>query len=77
MMERIHNIKKRMPVIIDSTHYEEWLQSKLAPSNIKTFFTPYPADKMEGYTIGKLLNSKNFDSNIPAVIEPVAYPELD
>ena len=77
MMERIHNIKKRMPVIIDSTQYEEWLQSKLPPSNIKAFFTPYPADKMESYTIGKLLNSKNFDSNIPPVIEPVAYPELD
>jgi putative SOS response-associated peptidase YedK len=54
LMEKIHNIKKRMPVIISPERYTEWLDARLSKDQIMDFFTPFPDEKMNAEAIEKL-----------------------
>jgi putative SOS response-associated peptidase YedK len=76
MMEKIHNSKKRMPVIIPSNDYEHWLDNNLMPKDIQQFFKPFPESEMAYHTISKLITSRVDNSNVPEVVEPCNYPEL-
>jgi putative SOS response-associated peptidase YedK len=51
MLEIIHNVKKRMPVIISEDDRQKWLDVKSDPGQ-NGFFEPFPQDKM----ISKQLN---------------------
>jgi putative SOS response-associated peptidase YedK len=76
MMEKIHNSKKRMPVIIPSNGYEHWLDNNLMPKDIQQFFKPFSESEMAYHTISKLITSKVENSNVPEVLEACEYPEL-
>jgi putative SOS response-associated peptidase YedK len=75
LMEKIHNTKKRMPVILSQKDETHWL-NKLTKEQVQTFLEPYPDEEMEAYTISKLITSKNRNPNIPEVLTPYSYPEL-
>jgi putative SOS response-associated peptidase YedK len=77
MMEKIHNSKKRMPVIIPSNGYEHWLDNNLMPKDIQQFFKPFSESEMAYHTISKLITSKVENSNVPEVLEACEYPELN
>ena len=76
MLEKIHNLKKRMPVIIPPGSYEKWLQKDLPQEEINKFLTPYPETLMENHTISKRITSRTDPSNHPETIEPFTYNEL-
>ena len=76
MMEKIHNSKKRMPVIIPSNAYENWLDSNLMPKDIQQFFKPFSESEMAYHTISKLITSRIENSNVPEVVEPCVNSEL-
>ncbi len=76
MMERIHNLKKRMPVIIPKNRYHDWLKKGLSKEEIKSFLNPFPDIEMKNHTISKLITSRSQSSNVPEVIEEFIYPEL-
>jgi putative SOS response-associated peptidase YedK len=50
-MEEIHNLKKRMPVILDPSLERKWLSPDLSAQEIQKIFEPYP---QEGMTFEKL-----------------------
>lgn len=76
MMEKIHNLKKRMPVIIPPDLNKKWLAPDLTKAEIQSFFNPYHEDKMQNHTISKCISSRTENSNVPETLKPVAYPEL-
>jgi putative SOS response-associated peptidase YedK len=76
MLEKIHNLKKRMPVIIPPSLYKKWLSPGLTNEEILSFFTPYPDDKMQNHTISKRITSRTASSNVPETLIPFDYPEL-
>jgi len=76
LLEKIHNLRKRMPVIVQSNKEKEWLQPNLTDEKIKSFFTPYNEQKMTAHTISKLITSRKFNSNVPEVQNEYIYPEL-
>ncbi len=76
MMEKIHNLKKRMPVIIPPHLYKKWLSPDLTKEAIQSFFDPYPEEKMQNHTISKRITSRTENSNVPETVEPFNYPEL-
>ena len=76
LMEKIHNSKKRMPVIIPREMEQDWLNPQLAKDDVLAFCQPYDQAKMEAYTIGKLITSRSVDPNQPGVYARVEYPEL-
>jgi len=45
-MEEIHNLKKRMPVILPPQNEKRWLSHDLSPQEIISLFEPYPQELM-------------------------------
>jgi putative SOS response-associated peptidase YedK len=56
LMERIHNIKKRMPVILNNEMENAWLNGNRILSD---FYEPFHENLMTAHTIGNIINSKN------------------
>lgn len=67
VMEPIHH---RMPVILASKHYDEWLDPSLqAIGRINEMLRPFPAEEMEAYPVGQLVNNPRNDQ--PECVVPI------
>lgn len=76
LMERIHNKKKRMPVILDSKDHTTWLNEGLEKEKIDNLLQPYDDSSMEAFTISPLISRRGVNRNVPEVMEPYDYEEL-
>jgi putative SOS response-associated peptidase YedK len=76
LMEQIHNKKKRMPVILPKNHERDWVDSSLDKQAVEALLVPYDEHLMEAYTISRLITSRQRNPNIPEVLQPFTYPEL-
>ena len=77
MMEKIHNIKKRMPLILEREDIDNWLDVNLPEEEIKKLLKQYPSEKMEAYTISKRITSRSENPNAPETLERFEYAELN
>ena len=77
LMEKIHNTKKRMPLIFDEAERELWLQPNLSENDIKALMQPYASEKMQAHTVSKRITDKSKNPNTPEVQEPFVYQELN
>ncbi len=71
LMEGIHNIKKRMPVIIDRQYEKDWLNPALSRDDVLAFCQPFDTNKMDAYPISKRITSRKEPTNVPQVLERV------
>ena len=76
MMEKIHNLKKRMPLIIGREDEKEWVNPSLSKEKIMQLIQPYHNEDMTAYTISKNCNSSRYNRNVAEILEKVDYPEL-
>jgi len=76
MMEKIHNLKKRMPLILPRENEIQWLDPDLKTERIRELIKPFPETKMSAYTISRQANNSGYNRNIPTIQDPVNYPEL-
>ena len=76
LMERIHNKKKRMPVILSREDHPVWLSDSLDADGIASLLQPYDENEMVAYPVSKLVSRKDVNNNVPEVMEPYEYPEL-
>ena len=76
MMEKIHNSKKRMPLIIPNEFHDAWLKADLMKDEIQNLILPLDHELMDAHTICKLITSRKESSNQPKVRERFEYPEL-
>ena len=66
MVAPIHD---RMPVILPESAYDLWLDPDVKdPRRLQPLLVPYPAEEMEAYPVGTLVNSPGND--VAACIEP-------
>ncbi|MEI6816760.1 MAG: SOS response-associated peptidase [Bacteroidota bacterium] len=77
MMEKIHNLKKRMPLILSVDDERHWIDPKLSTDDIRKLIKPYPESDMISYAVSKNINSPRNDRDLPESMEKVDYPELD
>jgi len=77
MMEKIHNLKKRMPLIISRKDEKNWIDTSLNPEQIKALIRPFPESDMEAYTISTEANNARNNRNKAEILKPVVYAELD
>jgi putative SOS response-associated peptidase YedK len=77
MMERIHNKKKRQPVIIPRQYERDWLNPNLTKDDVIALCQPISGDTMEAYTISKMITAKDQETNVEAVLAQEFYPELN
>ena len=76
LLEKIHNKKKRMPVILPVEKENEFLNHDLSRSEINALLTPIDDECLEAYSISKRITSKTKNRNDPKVIEAYDYKEL-
>jgi putative SOS response-associated peptidase YedK len=76
-MAKIHNKKKRMPVILDKKNDMRWINTNINKEETMRLLKPYDENKMTAYTISKLIISKNKEIDIPQVLEPFQYNNLE
>lgn len=70
LMQKIHNSKKRMPCILSKEQEKIWLAPTLVQAEIQELMMAYDAKEMGAYPITNLINSKDKNSNVPAVLNP-------
>ena len=71
LMEKIHNSKKRMPVIIPEELESTWLNHNLDIEKIKL---PFDETLMKAHTVSPIISSKNHnirEVNLPKTIEVI------
>jgi putative SOS response-associated peptidase YedK len=76
LMEKIHNKKKRMPVILRRDNERDWIRASLKKESAQALLSPYDEQEMEAFTISRLITSKQRNPNVPEVFHPFMYPEL-
>jgi len=76
LLQKIHNVKQRMPVILEPEKEYLWLENSLKPDNITSLLLPYNTNEMTAYTIGKQISSTHVNTNNEDILKPFSYPEL-
>lgn len=71
-MAKIHNSKRRMPVILSKENERQWLQNGFSEQTIASFSVPYNENEMIAHTVSCLIAEKNSDT--PDVQQPFQYP---
>lgn len=77
LMEKIHNLKKRMPLIIAQQDEAAWADPKLSTENIRKLIRPFNEAHMHAYTISRMVNNPRNERNIAEVLEEVQYHEIN
>ena len=60
--EKIATLHDRMPVILESNHWELWLNHRSSYSELNRLFAPLPSDKISYYPVSELVNSVKNDN---------------
>ena len=76
LMEKIHNTKKRMPLIIPADCEKDWISAGLTPSEVSALIRPYDENGLKAVTISQRVNQVKNNRNVPEILNPVTYPEL-
>lgn len=76
LIEKIHNVKKRMPVILTPDHESIWLNPHSAPGQLKELLRPY-SGKLDAWPVRKISNIQGEKNNVFQTLEPFFYPELE
>jgi putative SOS response-associated peptidase YedK len=77
LLERIHNTKKRMPVILRRADEGKWLGRDLDKTAIDSLLAPYDSSQMQAHTVSRLISTKRANTNVPEVMTKFSYEELD
>ena len=75
LMAKIHNTKKRMPVILPDGFDKLWLNT-FEKDKAGQLLVPFEQGKMEAYTISKLITARDKDPNVSQVLSPFVYPDV-
>ncbi|MCR8668020.1 SOS response-associated peptidase [Aestuariibaculum sp. M13] len=78
LFEKIHNLKKRQPVILNSENIDHWLSESLNEDNVKELVNlNFPEEQLDAYTVSKDLFSPKIDSNTQTILEKVEFDGLE
>jgi putative SOS response-associated peptidase YedK len=75
LMERIHNLKKRMPVILQKENEEVWLNPGSSKDRINALLVPFIDNLMEAHSVSRKIALKNPDIFSPSLIDEFIYTQ--
>jgi putative SOS response-associated peptidase YedK len=76
LMERIHNTKKRLPVILPRKKEMAWIKNDLKNEDILELTKPLDEGLMDAHTISRLITSRSANRNVSEIQDSFDYPEL-
>lgn len=71
LMEKIHNTKKRMPVILSPNDEKEYLSPDLEQNEIKEFYRPIDESSLIAYPVNKKFFNNHVNSQNPNILIPM------
>jgi putative SOS response-associated peptidase YedK len=74
LMEKIHNTKKRMPVILHPEREREWIGEELSLRQANQILVPYDEQELSAHTISNRISDRAADPHDPEVIAPYDHP---
>ena len=74
LMAHIHNSGKRMPVILDRSSENQWIDLSISEADALKLLQQSPPEILKAHTISSLINSRTSDRNTPEIIKPYDYP---
>ena len=63
LMEKIHNLKKRMPLIINENDEAKWIDEQLSFNEVQQLIKPFNEHEMTAYTITRDANKSKYERN--------------
>ncbi len=76
LLARIHNVKKRQPLILSGATEEQWIDPNADKETISQQFLPIDDAQLEAWSVSKLVHSVKENSNTPEVQERHEFEEL-
>lgn len=76
LVGKIHNTKKRMPLILEPKKALQWIDKNSTEKEIREMMNPIDESKMKAHTIQKFMPAKPGDSSNPEIIAYYHYPDL-
>ena len=76
MLEKIHNIKKRMPAILEESVERQWLDPGLKQQELSELLQPCDEKELEAQSISKDIIKQPPGSKDVSVLNPVEYSQL-
>lgn len=76
LMEKIHNRKKRMPLIIRPEDEGKWISPSTSKKEIENLIQPYMHNDLWAHPIPKTANNVKQNRNIPEITDIEKYPNL-
>jgi putative SOS response-associated peptidase YedK len=76
LLEKIHNTRKRMPVILPREREKSWLDHSLGKDVLQQLLQPYDPGEMEAFPVSKFINKLGFNTTNPEVLERQDYADL-
>ncbi len=73
LLAKIHNTKKRMPVILPREKEMEWIDPEIPLDYALNLLKPYDDARMKAYTISKRISRPGVEKNIPEIIKYYNY----
>jgi putative SOS response-associated peptidase YedK len=78
-MKYIHNggdNPNRMPVILSRENEKTWLSLDLKRGDILELCQPFPQEKMNDWTVSRVVNNNKIDNNTSEIIKPYTPPPV-
>ena len=77
MLEKIHNSKKRMPVVLPKEYEKDWLNPNLTKEDVLALCEPIAESHLAAHTISRMITDRKVDNkNVEGIASPFEYPEL-
>jgi putative SOS response-associated peptidase YedK len=73
LMEKIHNTKKRMPVILNREEEKQWISKGIPTENHSSLLKPAKEGILKAHTISKSIGSRSADPGDGKIIVPCDY----
>jgi len=77
LMAKIHNKKKRMPAILNREDEQKWISNTITKEESMKILQPFDEKAMDAYTISKMITAKGINPNVPEVLKPFQYNNLE
>ena len=77
LFEKIHNKKKRQPILIPTKNEQDWLADNLNDKDIQHLINAqYPEEELNPYTVSKDLFSPKIYSDMPSILAKLDYDNV-
>jgi putative SOS response-associated peptidase YedK len=74
LLEKIHNTKKRMPVILSPENEQQWISAHSTPEEAGQLLLPFDHHQLQAHTVSPVISSKEARPDDPGLVLPHDYP---